>query len=246
VPGVWGPYYSAMLPGLWLNEGGQSAAGAAIDHLVKLHPAYPQAVAAATAEGKSLLGFLEACVQELAPTPEAAIRLAASVQVVPEFLGNRSPHADPEARAVIAGLDMDETLDSLATLYLAGLCGLGYGARQIVDALERQGAELDTIVVSGGAGQSPLVRQVMADATGLTIAVPESPEPVLLGAAILGAVASGAFEGTIAAIDRMSRLGSEHRPEGGTTAAIHEAKYRVFLGLQDAERQGREVVASAL
>ncbi|HEV7285077.1 MAG TPA: FGGY family pentulose kinase, partial [Kaistia sp.] len=55
VPGVWGPYFSAMLPGLWLNEGGQSAAGAAIDHLVKLHPAHPQAVASAKAEGKSLL-----------------------------------------------------------------------------------------------------------------------------------------------------------------------------------------------
>ena len=38
VPGVWGPYYSAMVPGLWLNEGGQSATGAAIDHLVRSHP----------------------------------------------------------------------------------------------------------------------------------------------------------------------------------------------------------------
>ncbi|RWD98698.1 MAG: ribulokinase, partial [Mesorhizobium sp.] len=39
VPGVWGPYFSAMVPGFWLSEGGQSAAGAAIDLLVHFHPA---------------------------------------------------------------------------------------------------------------------------------------------------------------------------------------------------------------
>ncbi len=43
VDGVWGPYFSAMVPGLWLNEGGQSAAGAAIDHLVSMHPAHAEA-----------------------------------------------------------------------------------------------------------------------------------------------------------------------------------------------------------
>ncbi len=59
VPGVWGPYYSGMVPGLWLNEGGQSAAGAAIDHLIRSHPAYNEAFAAAQAAGIEILEFLE-------------------------------------------------------------------------------------------------------------------------------------------------------------------------------------------
>src|SRR5258708_34503369 len=47
VPGVWGPYYSGMVPGFWLNEGGQSAAAPAIEHLIKSHPAYNGTLAAA-------------------------------------------------------------------------------------------------------------------------------------------------------------------------------------------------------
>jgi ribulose kinase len=49
VPGVWGPYYSAMVPGFWLSEGGQSAAGAAIDQLLSFHPAAAEAKALASA-----------------------------------------------------------------------------------------------------------------------------------------------------------------------------------------------------
>ena len=40
VPGVWGPYFSALTPGQWLAEGGQSAFGAAIDHLMGMNPAF--------------------------------------------------------------------------------------------------------------------------------------------------------------------------------------------------------------
>ena len=32
IEGVWGPYDSAMIPGFWLNEGGQSATGSLVDH----------------------------------------------------------------------------------------------------------------------------------------------------------------------------------------------------------------------
>jgi ribulose kinase len=40
VDGVWGPYYGAMVPGMWLLEGGQSATGKLIDHVISNHPAF--------------------------------------------------------------------------------------------------------------------------------------------------------------------------------------------------------------
>ena len=42
VPGVWGPFYSALLPSLWLMEGGMSATGALLDHVIASHPALDQ------------------------------------------------------------------------------------------------------------------------------------------------------------------------------------------------------------
>src|SRR5882757_4701429 len=115
VPGVWGPYYSGMVPGFWLNEGGQSAAGAAIDHLVKSHPAYGEAVAVAHAAGMEFPEFLErrivARVASLGSSPVSSLGEAAlfarDIHVLPEFLGNRSPFADPDARAIVAGMDLD-------------------------------------------------------------------------------------------------------------------------------------------
>ena len=62
---------------------------------------------------------------------------------MPEFLGNRAPFADPHARAVIAGLGMETRLDSLVALYVAGLCGLGYGLRQIVETQAARGAPVE-------------------------------------------------------------------------------------------------------
>lgn len=234
VPGVWGPYHSAMVPGLWLNEGGQSAAGAAIEHLLQLHPFHAEGLELAAAEQMSLPDWLgRRAVAELGERPLAAfVEQVRGVHVVPEFLGNRAPHADPRARAMIAGLGLDADAHSLVTLYLAGLCGIGYGLRQIIEAQAASGAVIERIVISGGAGRSTLVRQLLADATGKPVVTVTSQEPVLLGSAILGAVASGAFADVPGAMTAMSHQAGMVAPSGPDWTAIHDARFAAFQKMQ--------------
>ncbi|KGJ08402.1 FGGY-family carbohydrate kinase [Paracoccus sphaerophysae] len=234
VPGVWGPYHDSMVPGLWLNEGGQSAAGAAIEQLLLHHPAAPEATAAASADGLSLPAWL-ARRAEGRPVTE----LIRGLHVVPEFLGNRAPLADPRMRAVIAGLGMERDVDSLLALYLAGLTGIGYGLRQILDAQDAARAPTRRIVISGGAGSAPLVRQLLADAAARPLAATDCREPVLLGAAILGGVAGGVHPDVPTAMAAMTRAAGSHLPDPAT-AALHAARHAAYLALQSLGREIRD------
>lgn len=239
VPGVWGPYFSAMVPNTWLIEGGQSAAGAAIEHLLKLHPAAQQARDDAQRLHVSLPVYLSQVALESIDSPSDAVRLLEGLHVVPEFLGNRAPFADPHARALIAGLGMQDDIQSLAALYVAGICSIGYGLRQIVDAQAAVGAAVDQVVISGGAGSHDFVRQILADTTGLPVMATQAKEPVLLGAAMLGAVAAEAFVSVQSAMQSMSRVDRVYTPRGDENAAIHARRYEVFARLQEVAREIR-------
>ena len=238
VPGIWGPYYSALLPGLWLNEGGQSAAGAAIDHLVQLHPYAPEGLLHAQSAGMGLTQWLDLRAQALladgSPTD-----LIEGLHVVPEFLGNRAPLADPQARAVIAGLSLEADEASLIRLYLAGLASIGYGLRQILDALRSKNIDISTVVVSGGAARSRLVRRMLADAAGIAIAAVQTEEPVLLGSAMLAAVGSGQASSLEAVMADMSQVEDVITPDGALRS-IHARRHQTFLNLQAAYRDMRD------
>lgn len=239
MPGVWGPYYSAMVPGMWLNEGGQSAAGAAIDHLVECHPASGEARELARSRGMPISELLTERLLAKAPSLSEIVRLADGLHVVPEFLGNRAPFADPHARAVVAGLGMERDIDSLAALYLAGVCGVGYGLRQIIETQTKAGAPVEKIVICGGAGQSRLIRQLLADAVGKPVMASRTEEPVLLGAATLGAVAAGLFPDIRTAMAMLSHPGETNLPAGGDIPNLHDRRFDAFQRLQQLAREIR-------
>lgn len=241
VKGIWGPYSGAMLPGIWLNVGGQSAFGAAIDHLVSMHPAVSAARKEAEAASISLLGWLEQrAIQRGGGIDDAAL-LARDIHVVPEFLGNRAPDADPEASAILSGLRLDASLDNLTDVFVAGLCGLAYGTADIVDALTAEDVPIKTMVVSGGAAKSPLLRRLLADATGLTVAIPSSPEPVLLGAAVIAASASRKVP-LIETASSMSAISSEVQPQTNRIAEFHHLKRRIYGELKQIDRNARDLM----
>jgi ribulose kinase len=231
-----------MVPGFWLNEGGQSAAGAAIDHLLRSHPAHAEVSSAAQDRGVDVIEFLEKRIIARAGDPGAAARLARDVHVLPEFLGNRSPYADPDSRAVIAGLDLDADIGAMEKLFVAGLCGLAYGLADVIDAFARHDVTSRVIVMAGGASRSPLVRQIMADTTGLTVALPRTQEPVLLGAAMLGAVAGGAYRSIGETMASMSALGRFSEPTAPEMATLHRTKRKVHAMLRALDRDSREAM----
>jgi len=228
VPGVWGPYFNAMLPGHWLNEGGQSAAGAALDQLVRLHPAYPSL----QQREDDVLDYLSSRILSLGSV-EKWISRAEHLSVVPDFNGNRAPLANPMARAVIAGLDMSRDEDALLDLFIAGLIGIGCGLRQILEAQSAAGLNTEAIVISGGAGANQVAQQLLAEVTALDILVPQTREPVLLGAAMLGAVASGAKPDLLNAMAQMSSIGNTITSNGQQRETV-DAIYRRYLALQQA------------
>jgi D-ribulokinase len=240
VPGVWGPYFSAMVPHTWLNEGGQSVAGAAIEQLLSMHPMAPEARRLAQDAGQSLPAMLADLAAKQSASLSEAVTLAHGLHVVPEFLGNRAPFADPHARAVIAGLGMDNDMQSLIALYIAGVCGVACGLRQIIEAQTAAGAPIDRVMISGGGGRLDLVRQLLADGTGKPVVATGAEEPVLLGAAILGSVAAGAFADVGAAMAGMSQIGTTYEPQQGAIAALHQSRFQAFEQLQRLARQLRQ------
>jgi FGGY-family pentulose kinase len=256
IGGIWGPYYSAMIPGLWLTEGGQSATGSLVDHIIFSHSQAaalsvrtPKSVspkdslrrtpqeekAESEKTGKTVYQLLNERLEELAEESEFPALLTKNLHVLPYFHGNRSPHANPLLVGGISGLKLSATLDDLALQYLATIQAIAYGTRHIIEEMNKNGYHIDTIIACGGGTKNPVFLREHADITDCKIVLPAEPEAVLLGAAILGAVASGDYASVMNAMAKMNQPGETIEPAGGKVKEYHNAKYKVFHRMYEDE-----------
>ncbi|PNJ54080.1 FGGY isoform 6 [Pongo abelii] len=259
VPGVWGPYFSAMLPGFWLNEGGQSVTGKLIDHMVQGHAAFPELQVKATARCQSIYAYLNSHL-DLIKKAQPVGFLTVDLHVWPDFHGNRSPLADltlkgmkttgylyiPALAALhspssllapqVTGLKLSQDLDDLAILYLATVQAIALGTRFIIEAMEAAGHSISTLFLCGGLSKNPLFVQMHADITGMPVVLSQEVESVLVGAAILGACASGDFASVQEAMAKMSKVGKVVFPRL-QDKKYYDKKYQVFLKLVEHQKE---------
>lgn len=238
IKGVWGPYFSAMIPGLWLNEGGQSATGALVDHIIFSSSHAVNLTEEAKDQKMTVYDLLNERLTQLAEIRDLEYigMLTKDLHVLPYFHGNRSPRADPSLTGIIAGLTLSSTLDDLALHYLAAIQAVAYGTRHIIETMNQNGYSIERIMATGGGTKNEIFLQEHADICGCQIVLPREKEAVLLGSAVLGAVASGIYSTIFEAMQNMNRAGKIIEPRKGHLSRYHSSKYNVFYKMYEDQR----------
>src|SRR5947199_4557579 len=101
---------------------------------------------------------------------------------LPSLTGERTPHADPHARAAFAGLTSRHDRGALVRAVLEGVA---YGLRDSLELLRELGVEPHAGHVSGGGARSELWLQILASVLNLPIQRTAVDEGSAYGAALL-------------------------------------------------------------
>ncbi|KAI7872057.1 FGGY-family pentulose kinase [Spinellus fusiger] len=240
VPGIWGPYYSVMVPGMWCAEGGQSSTGQLIDYTLSAHSAIEEARKSADKSDISIYTFLHNHLIKLQHEKQLdrLEDLTHHMHIYPDFHGNRSPLADPSLRGTLVGVSLDQSIDDLSIRYLATLQAIACQTRHIIECLNKGGHTIDTLCLSGGLCKNQLFVQLHSNITQCRVILPESIEgAVVIGAAFLGAKAAS-NQSLWDVMVTMSKAGVIIEPERNPKwVEQDERRYRVFHEMLNDQRK---------
>ncbi len=167
-------------------------------------------------------------------TAEAASAPAGADGVVflPYLSGERTPHADPDARAAFVGLELGNTRASLARAVLEGVA---FGLRDSLELLRALGVRPEVGRASGGGARSGLWLEIVASVLGIPIERTVVEEGSAYGAALLAGVAAGVFTDVHDAVERCVRVRDRVEPDPDWQE-VYEPQYERFRALYPALR----------
>jgi xylulokinase len=167
-------------------------------------------------------------------TKEAASWGAGSEGLIflPYLQGERTPHADPDARGAFVGLSLRHDRGALVRAVLEGVA---YGLRDSLELLRELGVQPSAGRVSGGGARSDLWLRIVASALGLPLELPAVEEGSAYGAALLAGIASGVFSDAREAVEACVRIRETVEPDA-SWARAYDDEYARFRSLYPAVR----------
>jgi len=146
---------------------------------------------------------------------------------LPYLTGERSPHADPEARGAWIGLTIRHGRSHLVRSVMEGAT---YAMRDCLEVIREMKIPIEQIRLSGGGGRSEFWRQLQADIYGQEVTTINAEEGPAYGAALLAAAGTGAYRDVVeacqATIHVVSSTGTDE-----TRQAIYQRAYPIYQQL---------------
>ncbi|KAJ0422538.1 FGGY family of carbohydrate kinase [Aspergillus carlsbadensis] len=253
--GVWGPYRDNIISGYWMSEGGQSATGELLRHVIETHPAFNKASSVAESYNMNIYDYLNEHLREMVTERKAPSisYLARHFFFYGDLWGNRSPIANSSMAGSVIGLSSDQSVDGLAIYYYATLEFIALQTRQIVETMNKAGHSLASIFMSGSQCQNEILVNLIATACSMPVLIPRYIHAAVChGAAMLGAKAAsadaeGRTEDLWSIMDRMSKPGKKVVPtDDENEKALLEVKYSVFLEQCHKQQEYRALVDSVV
>ena len=161
--------------------------------------------------------------QEAEPVPPGS----AGLYFLPYLSGERTPHADPDARGCFIGLTLAHTRGHMVRSILEGVT---YSMRDSLEIIRGLDIPVRKIRASGGGSRSPLWRQIQADVFGQKVVTINSEEGPAYGVALLAAVGDGAFKNIEEACRATIRVVNETAPQRAA-AKVHDQAFPEYQQL---------------
>ena len=149
---------------------------------------------------------------------------------LPYLMGERSPHNDPNVRAMFIGMSMDTTRSDMTQAVLEGVA---FGLRDSLEVARSLGIRIERTKICGGGAKSPLWRKIIANVMNLKVDVIESEEGPALGGAMLAAVGCGEYPDVDTIAEKLVKVVDTIEPDPELVEK-YEERYQQFRKLYPA------------
>lgn len=160
---------------------------------------------------------------------------AEGISFLPYLAGERTPHADPDARAAFCGLSLRHDRGALVRAVLEGVA---YALRDSLELLRGVGVDADRARVSGGGARGQLWLRIISSVLGIPLELTAVEEGAAYGAALLAGVAGGTFKDVPEAVEACVSVRSTVDPTE-SWRAVYDEGYVTFRALYPALKSVR-------